>query len=190
MRAQRIGSMVISGADQVPLGILTTVDVLEKIAEPQTNVDAPVASVMTPHPVTLEEEATLVDAAVMMARYGIRHVIVTRDGRPTGVVSERDLFARQRTGLRSTAERIHAAQSADELVATGADIRALAHHLLARGVGAEQLTAMVSALNDALTRRLIDLCARTMRWKEAGAGSRSVAKAAWSRLWSPTRTMP
>jgi CBS domain-containing protein len=160
MRAQRIGSMVISGADQVPLGILTTVDVLEKIAEPQTNVDAPVASVMTPHPVTLEEEATLVDAAVMMARYGIRHVIVTRDGRPTGVVSERDLFARQRTGLRSTAERIHAAQSADELVATGADIRALAHHLLARGVGAEQLTAMVSALNDALTRRLIDLCAR------------------------------
>ena len=157
MRAQRIGSMVVAGADRVPLGIVTTVDVLEKIAAPQASVDAPVSAFMTPRPITLEEEATLGDAAIAMARHGIRHVVVTRDGRLAGVVSERDLFALQRVSLRRTAERIHGARSAAELTAAAADVRALARHLLAQGIAAESMTAMVSALNDALSHRLIEM---------------------------------
>lgn len=157
MREARIGSMVVAGADRVPVGIFTTVDVLEKVAAPQADVAAPVSSVMTPRPVALEEDATLADAAIAMARHGIRHVVVTRDGRLAGVVSERDLFALQRMSLRRTAERIHAAGSTAALAEAAGDIRALARHLLAQGVAAEQLTAMVSALNDALTHRLIAL---------------------------------
>jgi CBS domain-containing protein len=157
MRAQRIGSMVVANADGVPLGILTTVDVLEKIAAPQASVEAPVSSLMTPQPVTLEEDATLADAAIVMASRGIRHIVVTRDGKLTGVVSERDLFALQRVSLQRTAERIQVAASAAELVDAAADIRGLLRNLLARGVAPEQLTAIASALNDALTHRLIDL---------------------------------
>jgi len=157
MRAQRIGSMVVANADGVPLGILTTVDVLEKIAAPQASVEAPVSSLMTPQPVTLEEDATLADAAIVMASRGIRHIVVTRDGKLTGVVSERDLFALQRVSLQRTAERIQVAKSAAELVDAAADIRGLLRNLLARGVAPEQLTAIASALNDALTHRLIDL---------------------------------
>ncbi|HEV8095186.1 MAG TPA: DUF294 nucleotidyltransferase-like domain-containing protein [Burkholderiales bacterium] len=157
MRAQRIGSMVVANADGVPLGILTTVDVLEKIATPQASVEAPVSSLMTPQPVTLEEDATLADAAIVMAGRGIRHVVVTRDGKLTGVVSERDLFALQRVSLQRTAERIQIAASAAELTDSAADIRSLLRDLLARGIASEQLTAIASALNDALTHRLIDL---------------------------------
>ena len=157
MRAQRIGSMVVANADGVPLGILTTVDVLEKIAAPQASVEAPVSSLMTPQPVTLEEDATLADAAIVMASRGIRHIVVTRDGKLTGVVSERDLFALQRVSLQRTAERIQVTASAAELVDAAADIRGLLRNLLARGVAPEQLTAIASALNDALTHRLIDL---------------------------------
>src|SRR5436190_6931181 len=106
MRAQRIGSMIVADGDAAPLGILTAVDVLERIAEPQASVDLPVSALMTPRPVTLEEEATLVDAAIVMARKGIRHIVVTRDGKLTGVVSERDLFAHQHVSLGRTAKRI------------------------------------------------------------------------------------
>ena len=160
MREARIGSMVVAGADRVPVGIFTTVDVLEKVAAPQASVDAPVSSVMTPRPVALEEDATLADAAIAMARHGIRHVVVTRDGRLAGVVSERDLFALQRMSLRRTAERIHAADSTQALVDAAGDVRALARHLLAQGVAAEQLTAMVSALNDALTHKTLEIFSR------------------------------
>ena len=161
MRARRIGSMVVAGPDGVPLGILTTVDVLERIAEPQASVELPVSSVMTRHPVTLEEDATLLDAAILMARRGIRHIVVTRDGNLTGVVSERDLFAHEQISLGRTAKRIQVATSADELAIAAADVRRLVKDLFGRGVSPEQVTAIASALNDALTHRLIDLASRS-----------------------------
>ena len=140
---------------------------LGRVAAPQAGVDVPIIALMTPFPVCLEEERTLADAAIAMARHGIRHVVVTRDGRLAGVVSERDLFALQRIGLRRTAERIRLSGKLEQLVAAAGDIRQLARHLLAQGVTAEALTAMISALNDALTQRVIELAAARHTLPEA-----------------------
>jgi CBS domain-containing protein len=134
-------------------------DVLARVALPGAAPHTPIGELMTRSPVSLEEQATLADAALAMARHGIRHVVVTRDGRFAGVVSERDLFAHTRASLARTAERIRAAGTTPELAAAAADVRALAQQWLAHGVAAEQLTAMTSALNDALSRRLIELAA-------------------------------
>jgi CBS domain-containing protein len=158
MHAERVGSIAVVNPDGTPAGIFTTVDLLESVAEGAA-LDAPIASRMTPRPVTLEEDAPLADAALAMARHGFRHIVVTRDGKLTGVVSERDLFALQRLGLRRTAERIRAAGALGQLVEAARDIRELMRHLLAQGVAAGPLTAMISALNDALSRRVIELAA-------------------------------
>ena len=158
MHAERVGSIVVLDARGLPGGIFTTVDLLESVAG-GAGLEEPIARRMTPRPVTLEEEATLADAALAMARHGFRHVVVTRDGKLTGVVSERDLFALQRLGLRRTAERIRAAARLEQLIEAARDICQLTRHLLAQGVAAGPLTAMVSALNDALTRRVIELAA-------------------------------
>jgi CBS domain-containing protein len=158
MHAERVGSIVVVDTHGVPKGIFTTVDLLASVAA-RAALEQPVAAHMTQRPVTLEEDATLADAALAMTRHGFRHVVVTRDGRLTGVVSERDLFALQRLGLRRTAERIRAATALVPLVEAAHDIRQLTRHLLAQGVAAGPLTAMVSALNDALSRRVIELAA-------------------------------
>jgi len=158
MHAERVGSIVVLDAQGLPGGIFTTVDLLESMAA-GAPLDALVSAHMTPRPVSLEEEATLADAALAMARHGFRHIVVTRDGKLAGVVSERDLFALQRLGLRRTAERIRGAAALGALVEAARDIRQLTRHLLAQGVAAGPLTAMVSALNDALTRRVIELAA-------------------------------
>ena len=159
MQTERIGSMVVVDERHAPLGVFTMPDVLARVALPGAARDTPIGALMTSPAVTLEEEATLADAALAMARHGIRHVVVTRDGRFAGVVSERDLFALTRASLARTAERIRAASGPAELAAAAADVRSLARQWLAHGVGAEQLTAMASALNDALSRRLIELAA-------------------------------
>jgi CBS domain-containing protein len=156
MHAERVGSIVVADPAGTPLGIFTTVDLLEAVAS-GAPLDAPIAGRMSARPVALEEEATLADAALAMARHGFRHVVVTRDGRLAGVVSERDLFALQRLGLRRTAERIRGAAALAQLVEAARDVRALTRHLLAQGVAAGPLTAMVSALNDALAQRVIHL---------------------------------
>ena len=156
MHAERVGSIVVLDAKGGAAGIFTTVDLLDSAAARAAH-DAPLARHMTARPFTLEEEATLADAALAMARHGFRHIVVTRDGKVTGVVSERDLFALQRLGVRRTGERIRGATRLEQLVEAAHDIRRLARHLLAQGVSAGALTEMTSALNDALTRRVIDL---------------------------------
>jgi CBS domain-containing protein len=156
MHAERVGSIVVLDAQGGAAGIFTTVDLLEAAATRASH-DAPVSAHMTARPFTLEEEAMLADAALAMARHGFRHIVVTRDGKVTGVVSERDLFALQRLGVRRTGERIRAAARLEQLVEAAHDIRRLARHLLAQGVSAGALTEMTSALNDALTRRVIEL---------------------------------
>jgi len=156
MHAERVGSIAIVDGDAVPVGIFTTVDLLASAAAGAPP-DAGITQHMTPRPFALEEEATLADAALAMARHGFRHIVVTRDGKLAGVVSERDLFALQRLGLRRTAERIRGAGALEQLVEAARDIRSLTRHLLAQGVAAGPLTEMISALNDSLTRRVIEL---------------------------------
>ncbi|PKO88210.1 MAG: nucleotidyltransferase, partial [Betaproteobacteria bacterium HGW-Betaproteobacteria-10] len=119
---------------------------------------AAVSQAMSTTPLMLEEHATAYDAMLAMASKGFRHVLVTdAEGRLTGVVSERDLFALQRIGLRQIRQTIDSAQDVETLQQATLDIRQLAFNMLAQGVGAEQLTQFISALNDALTRRVLQL---------------------------------
>jgi CBS domain-containing protein len=93
-----------------------------------------------------------------MATHGVRHILVVdTEDKLKGVISERDLFALQRIGLRQIRSGIESAADVQALQRASRDIRQLALNLLAQGIGAEQLTQFISALNDALTRRIIEL---------------------------------
>jgi len=48
---------------------------------------------MTSCPITVEEDACLDAAGRLMGEHGVRHLPVVRDGRPVGVLSERDVAA-------------------------------------------------------------------------------------------------
>ena len=159
MHELRIGSMVVTDAGGVPKGIFTVLDVLGRVALPQADVGAPISGLMSGSVVCLEEEEPLIDAALAMVRHAIRHVVVTRDGRLAGVISERDLFGMQRSSLRRIVERIKAAATVPQLAEAAADVRSLARALLAQGVAAEQMTQMTCVLNDSIAQRVIELTA-------------------------------
>ncbi len=158
MAAGHIGSMVVVDAENRPVGIFTKSDVLKRIVLPSVGLEEPVSAVMSPTPHTLPVSGNAYDAALAMATHGIRHVLVVDEsGQLQGVVSERDLFTLQRVGLRQIRQTIDAAMTTDMLRQAAADVRQLALNMLAQGVGAEQLTQFISALNDTLTRRVIEI---------------------------------
>ena len=158
MSQASIGSLVIAGSDGRPVGVFTRSDLLDRVVLADLPLTSPISEAMSTKPFTLEEHATAYDAMLAMATHGIRHVLVTdAEGQLTGVVSERDLFALQRVGLRQIRQTIEAAPDIETLQQSVADVRQLAFNMLAQGVGAEQLTQFISALNDALTRRVIQL---------------------------------
>ena len=158
MARRSIGSMIIIDEAQHPIGIFTQSDVLKRVVLPGVPLETPIRNLMSPAPHTLPHSASAYDAALAMAMHGVRHVLAVDDGgRLKGVVSERDLFSLQRVGLRQIRQEIDGATSIEMLRQAAQDVRQLALNMLAQGVGAEQLTHFISALNDSLTRRIITL---------------------------------
>ena len=158
MSRERVGSLVIVGEDRKPMGVFTRSDILDRVVLADLPQTSPISAAMSANPQALEEHATAYDAMLAMATHGIRHVLVTdAEGRLSGVVSERDLFALQRVGLRQIRQAIESAEGIEALQQSALDVRQLAFNMLAQGVGSEQLTQFISALNDALTRRIIQL---------------------------------
>ncbi len=179
MHDRRIGSMLVTGADGAPLGILTRHDILGRVTLPQLSLDAPIDQVMVQPVHTLTHEHTAQDAVLLMSRHGIRHVPVLRDGRVAGLVSERDLFAMQRMSLKHVGTAIRAAGDVDALRLAAVEIRRFARSLLGQGVSARQVTALISHLNDVLTQRLLVLQAsrhgidlETVCWLALGSEGR------------------
>ena len=154
----KVGSVVVADADNLPLGIFTQSDAMRRVVSPNYPTSAPIEEVMTSPPATLAASATAYDAMLVMATLGIRHlVLVDAEDRVAGVVSERDLFAMQRVGLRSVRKVIAVAKDIDTISHAAADVRRLCLNMLSQGVSAEKLTQFISGLNDSLTRRVIEI---------------------------------
>jgi len=109
MRRLLIGSVIVVDAERAPLGILTLRDVVDRIALEPRALDAPIERYMSAPAVTLDRTRSAYDAALVMVRHGVRHVILLEDKRVTGIVSERDLFGLQSTGVRHLSIAIRSA---------------------------------------------------------------------------------
>lgn len=157
MQQARIGSIVVAAPGGAPVGIFTRYDVLERVALFGRSLDEPISAVMTPAPRVLPAEANAYDAALLIAQHGIRHVPVVDGGRLIGVITERDLFALQRSSIRSIQRTVAGASEGAQLQQAALNIRHLARDLIGEGTAAEHLIVIISTLNDALTRRIVGL---------------------------------
>lgn len=164
MEAARVGSVLVvpddpERAEEPVLGILTRLDVIGRVVLPELSLDTPVERVCTRPVVTLSAVDTVADAALVMAKHSIRHLPVLRDGRLAGIVTERDLFALQRSSMRSIGDGIAVATNVEGLAQAAEDIRRWSSVLVAQGVSPHLVTGLISRLNDRLTQRLIELVA-------------------------------
>lgn len=156
MAQHKVGSMLIE-QDHRAVGILTERDIISRITLAQADLNAPIESFMTPRPITLGSDQSAYEAALTMTRHAVRHIPVSEDERLVGIVSERDLFGLQRSSLHHIGRAISAAANVEALQAASAGIGRLIERMLAQGVAGEQLTRLISSLNDRICQRAIAL---------------------------------
>lgn len=88
----QIGLLVVRrGA--LAVGVIGERDIVRAVAEGADVDDTRVDEVMTEDLAGIQADATLREAATIMSRNGIRHLLVRRDGHVEGVLSVRDLLA-------------------------------------------------------------------------------------------------
>lgn len=157
MTAERVGSVLVA-VDGRAVGMLTLPDLPGQVLLAGQPLDTPVRALMQTRLHTLGAEHSGEDAARLMARHEVRHVIVTdADGRLLGVISQSDLYARLRQDVHTLGARIRDASDADALIEAAAAVRRFARQLLQDGTSVEALMLHLSSLNDALSARAIDL---------------------------------
>jgi len=166
MNTERVGSIVVTDAKLKPLGVFTLHDLLARVVTSSMSLEAPIEQVMTREPLSLPPGAPAHEAALLMAHKGFGHICVVRDGRLTGVVSERDLFSLQRVGLVQLSRSITHAPDVVTLARLGQDIQRFIDQMLVQGASVAQLAQIITLLNDHITQRVIVLCQA-----EAGAPS-------------------
>jgi len=160
-RMERARTGVVAVVDprtRIPVGIFTLEDVVRRVSLPGAHLDQPIATVMTSGLVTIAPQATAHQAVLMMARHGVRHlVVVDGEGAFVGILAQDEVFRLERIGVDEVGREIQAARDAEGLRAAARAIRRLTEALLAQGIHAETLTHFISTLNDLLTVRVIEL---------------------------------
>lgn len=86
-----IGSIVVTRGDEMT-GILTERDVLKKICFDHECALMKIVDVMSTPLVTIDGGSSIGEAADKMGREKIRRLLVTEEGKITGIVTERDIM--------------------------------------------------------------------------------------------------
>jgi CBS domain-containing protein len=157
MASQRISSLLI-GTPQRLEGIVTDRDLRNRVLAAGLPPERPVAEIMSADPVTLDGSADAFAALLVMLDRRIHHLPVrAEDGQVLGVVTSRDLLALQTEHPLYLIRELGLAADIPALQAILARLPELSARLLSAGADGAGLPRVLTALNDAVTRRLLEL---------------------------------
>jgi CBS domain-containing protein len=140
------------------LGILTDRDLRTRVLATGLTGDAPVSAAMSAPAYTCPPDRLGGDVLLDMLDRGFRHFpVVSATGRVLGVVEEIDLVAAQTRSSYYLRRRIARAQTVDELIEAGRELRPTVVAMHDAHVAAAGVAAVYSVVVDALTRRLLEL---------------------------------
>jgi len=92
MKGQKTGSLLVKKNDSL-VGIVTDVDMTRKVLAGEIDqYTTPVENVMSSPFYTIDSEESVARANEMMTKYNVRHLVVTENGTPAGVISARDIL--------------------------------------------------------------------------------------------------
>lgn len=170
MRRHGIGCLVVEPLDEGGAGFLSERDILATFAERgAAAASATVGEVMSRPVISLPEDTFLYRALGMMARRNLRYLAVTgADGRVTGVFTLRSLLRERALSQLAIGDQITAAASARELATAHAALPGLAAALLADGLEARRVAAIISAEERAMTARAGELATGLLETEGAG----------------------
>ena len=112
--------------------------------------------------VTVQRDESVDRAQTLMARHGFRHLPVLEGERLLGIISNHDLMVLQGTSPLVIAREIEGQSTVEGLAASSTRIKGLVSLLLREGAGAGGIIRVISAVNDRLEHRILDLALATL----------------------------
>jgi len=157
MSERRVSSALVLEGDSLR-GIITDRDMRSRVVARNVPYSSLVADVMTPSPLCMLESASVFDATLFMTEQGIHHIpIQNSEAKLVGVVTASDLMLARQNDPVYLVTHIKRQQSVAGLAQICAQLPQLMSQWISGGGRAHQVSRILTAISDGVTRRLIDM---------------------------------
>ncbi len=160
MRDENADSVVVTANDEV-LGILSDIDLRNKIVADGESPETPVEEIMHRNALRLDADEPVFQALMDMMQQQTYHVVVSEGtgskAELLGVISDKDIARAQGSSPAFMTERVEQTSSAEDLYGIRGEIDKLLIRLERQGVRPRDLVTINTELNDHLMKRLIRL---------------------------------
>jgi CBS domain-containing protein len=157
-RAMRDAEASAALIEDDPPGIVTHRDLAERVLATRLDLDTPVRAAMSRPLVPFPESMPLFEALRRLLELRVHHLPVTRGERVVAILRDTDLLRHQLRSPLPLLERVEdLRQLADVPRDYSREVASIAETLFGGGLGVAQIARVLSALSDALVRRLLRL---------------------------------
>lgn len=152
----RRGYVVVTDEQGQPVGILTDLDLRIKVVAGGRDIQQPVRTVMSSPLISLPRNALAYEAILLMFRKKVNHLLVTdEEGKVVGMVLLDKLLNAQAKSPFIFISGINYDSRTEELYLRWAQMPKIIESLVDRGVRAEIVNQIVTAVSDAITANII-----------------------------------
>jgi CBS domain-containing protein len=162
MSAHRVGALVVVDGAGTPVGIVTTTDLRDRLLVAQRDPGVPVGEIMSVPLLAVEARDFCYEALLKMMSHDVHHLPVMDGGRLAGIVSNHDFLVLQGTSPLIIAREIEGQSTMEGLAASSRRVKGLVSLLLREGAGAASIIRVISAVNDRLEHRVLDLALKSL----------------------------
>jgi len=138
------------------IGYVTDITLRDNVIARQAATDAPVVSVMDEPVVSIESTAYVYEALLLMFRTKTRYLLISRNGEYIGFISRNKLLSDQGQSPFVFIQSVRQALSVSELKRRWEEVPKMVYQLLNRGVRAEIVNQVITAVADTIALRVIE----------------------------------
>jgi CBS domain-containing protein len=157
MANYRISSLILVDEAGVPSGIITDRDLRDKVVSKGKDCKHPVKDIMSVPHIRSDVKEYCFEAILKMVKHNVHHLLVMKDDKLQGVLTNHDLMLIQGTSPLSIVKDIESQSTVGALIPVSRKINNIVGLLLNEGAKASSITRIISEINDRLVRKILEL---------------------------------
>jgi CBS domain-containing protein len=155
MAKHKISCIFIREDDQI-IGYATDITLRDNVVGRQVDASLPIAGVMDNPVVSVDAQAFVYEAILLMFQTSSRYLLIKDDNRYIGCISRNKLLSEQAESPLVFIQSVKLALSIEELKRKWETVPQIVHQLLSRGVNASIVNQVISTLSDTILVKVIE----------------------------------
>ncbi len=157
MKRKDTNVLFISQEEEI-IGVINNNDLKKRVLAENISPNRPVVEIMTSPVLRISENAPVYEVLLKLKNQNISHLLVfDEQNRISGVIGYENLFEFQQNVISFMIKEIEKAENTGQIKATYQRLPALIRALIESGARTSSLTGIITSVNDAVHKRLIDL---------------------------------